>query len=82
MDHGKTMLPRLQMCKKMIFWLGQLPITFKGMIAHGHGDERYAQYSNELWPNDPNFTTRSLLFLQTLEVAPISTLKLLFKHTP
>jgi hypothetical protein len=23
------------------------------MIAHAHGDERYAQYSNELWPNDP-----------------------------
>jgi hypothetical protein len=26
-----------------------------GMIAHGHGDERYAQYSNELWPNNHNW---------------------------
>jgi len=40
----------------MICGLGQLPITLTGMIAHGHDDDRYAQYSNELWPNDPNFT--------------------------
>jgi hypothetical protein len=40
----------------MICGLGQLPITLMGMIAHGHGDERYPQYSNELWPNDRNFT--------------------------
>jgi len=36
---------------------------FIGMIAHGDGDERYVQYSNELWPNDPNFTIGSLLWL-------------------
>jgi hypothetical protein len=69
----KTMLPSLQVCNKMISSLGQLPITLMGMIVHGHGDERYTQYSNELWPNDPNFTIRSLLWLlRTLEVAPIS----------
>jgi hypothetical protein len=45
----------------MICGLGQLPITLMGMITHGHGDERYAQYSNELWPNDPNFTVGYLL---------------------
>ncbi len=55
------MLPRLQVCKKMIFGLAQLPITLMGMIAHGHGDERYAQYLNELLPNDPNFIIGSLL---------------------
>jgi hypothetical protein len=42
MDHAKTMLPRLQMCNKMIFGLGKLPITLTGMIVHGHGDEKYA----------------------------------------
>jgi hypothetical protein len=48
-------------------------------IAHGHGDEKYAQYSNELWPNDPNFTIRSLLWLLwTLEVALVLEPKLLF----
>jgi hypothetical protein len=41
--------------------LKQLPTTLTSMIAHGHGDEKYAQYSNELWPNDPNFTIGSLL---------------------
>ncbi len=27
MDHAKTMFPRLQVCNKMIFGIGQLPIT-------------------------------------------------------
>ncbi len=81
MDHAKTMLLRLQMCNKMISRLGQLPITLMSVIVHNHGDEGYAQYSNELWPNDPNFTIGSLLLLlRTLEAAPISKLKLLFEH--
>jgi hypothetical protein len=53
MDHAKITLSRLQMCNKLIFSLGRLPITLMGMITHGHGDERYAQYSNDLWPNNP-----------------------------
>jgi hypothetical protein len=81
MDHAKTMLPRLQVCNKMIFGLGQLPITLTRMITHGHGDERYAQCSNELWPNNSNFTIASLLWLLgTLEVALVSQLKLFFEH--
>ncbi len=83
MDHAKTTFLRLQVCNKMIFGLGQLHITLTKMIAHGHGDERYAQYSNESWPNNPNFTITSLLqLLQTLEVAQISKSKLLFEHPP
>ncbi len=63
--------------------LGQLPITFMGMIAHGHGDENYAQYFNKLWLNDPNFTIGSLLWLlQTLEVTLILESKLLSEHPP
>ncbi len=82
MDHAKTAFPRLQLCNKMIFRLGQLPITLMGMITHGHKDERYAQYFNELWPNNPNFTIGSLLqFFQTLEAALVNLeLKLLFEH--
>jgi len=65
----------------MIFGLGQLPITFIGMIAHGHIDERYGQYLNELWPNSPNFTMGSLLWLlRTLEVVLVLESKLLFEH--
>jgi hypothetical protein len=72
MDHEITTLPRLQMRNKIISRLGQLPITLTG-ITHDHMDERYAQYSNELWPNDPNFIIRSLLrLLGTLEVALVS----------
>jgi hypothetical protein len=48
MDHAKIALPSLQVCNKMIFGLKQLLVTFTGTITHGHGDERYAQYSNEL----------------------------------
>ncbi len=59
-DHAKIALPKLQVYNKMIFGLGQLPITLMSMIVHGN--ERYAQYSNELWPNDPNFTIGSLLW--------------------
>ncbi len=81
MDHAKIVLSRLQVCNKMIFRLGQLPITLMSMIAHGHRDERFAHYFNELWPNNPNFIIGSLLrLLQTLEVALILKSKLLFEH--
>jgi len=84
MDHAKIMLPRLQVCNKMISSLRQLPITLmRTIMHHGQGDERYAQYSNELWPNNPNFTIGFLLWmLWTLEVALVSKSKLLFEHPP
>jgi hypothetical protein len=67
----------------MIFELGQLFITLNGMNTHGCENEKYAQYLNELWPNDPNFTIGSFLgLLQLLEVVPISKSKLLFEHPP
>jgi len=43
MDYAKITFPRLQMTNKMICRFGQLPnVTLIGMIAHGHGDEKYA----------------------------------------
>jgi hypothetical protein len=81
MDHVKIALSRLQVVNKMICGLGQFPITLIGMIAHGHGDERCAQYSTELWPNDPNFTIGSLLsFFLTLEKALACESKMLFEY--
>ncbi len=47
----------------MVFGLGQLLVTLTTMIAYEHGDEIFVQYSNELWPNDPNFMIGSLLHL-------------------
>jgi hypothetical protein len=46
-------------------------------------NERYAQYSNELWLNDPNFAIGSLLQLfQTLEKVIVCGSKILFGHPP
>jgi len=61
MDHSKTTLLKLQVKNKMVVGLGELLITFTRMIAHGH--ETFVQYSNELWPNNLNFTIGSLLCL-------------------
>jgi hypothetical protein len=63
MDHSKTTLPRLQVKNKMVVGLGQLPIMLIKMIVHGHGDEVFDQYSNELWPNDLNFMIGYILRL-------------------
>jgi hypothetical protein len=51
------------MKNKMVSKLWQFPITLIGMIVHGHGDEAFIQYFNELWPNDPNFMIRLLICL-------------------
>ena len=81
MDTSKTALPRLRVQNKMISGLGQLPVNLTRMVTHGHGDGAYAHYSNELWPNDSNFTVSSLaLLLRTLERPPFKDSKVLFEH--
>ncbi len=58
-------------------------MTLIGMIAHGHGDEAFIQCFNELWPNDPNFTIRSLLHLfRNLENELIRESWVLFEFEP
>jgi hypothetical protein len=65
----------------MVVGLSQLLITLTKMSVHGHGDEAFAKYSNELWPNDPNFIIGFLLhLLRTLEKEPICELQRLFDH--
>jgi len=65
----------------MVAGLGQLPITLIETIIHGHGDEVFILYSNELWPNDLNFTIGYLLcLLQILEKEFICELQRLFDH--
>jgi hypothetical protein len=51
-------------------------------IAHGHGDKKYAQYLNELWPKNPNLIGSLLQLFCTLEVTSISYTKLLCKVEP
>jgi len=79
MDRVKTILPRFQVTNKMIFGLGKLPITLINMITHGHSNEIYAQYVNELWPNDPNSTLGSLLQKKLQFVNSKSCLSTLYK---
>jgi hypothetical protein len=82
MGDVKISFPRLQVTNKVICGLGQLPIMLTSIIAHGHDDER-TQYSNELWPNDPNFTIGSLLWLLSiLEKVPAYESKMLFEYCP
>jgi len=69
MHHVKIALPNITNMQQNDIWPWTITHYPMGMIMHGHGDERYAQYSNALWPNDPNFRIRSLLrLLWTLEV--------------
>jgi hypothetical protein len=48
MDHSKITNFQLQVKNIMVSKLGQLLVTLTRMIAHGHGDKAYVQYSNEL----------------------------------
>jgi hypothetical protein len=82
MDHtAKTTLPMLQVKNKMVARFSQLLIMFIRLITHQHGDEAFVQYSNELWPNDLNFTIGSLLcLLRTLEKELVHESQRLFDH--
>jgi hypothetical protein len=62
MDHSKIILLKLVVKKKGLMF-GKFPNTLTSLIAHGHGDETFVQYSNEFSPNDLNFTIGSLLQL-------------------
>ena len=50
-----------------------------GMIAHGHGDVRYAHYGLDIFPHDSNYTIRSMAkLLRDLEGPPKSSSRELF----
>jgi hypothetical protein len=52
-------------------------------MIHGHGDEAFAQYFNELWLNDPNFTIGSLLCLfHNFEMELVKESQVLFEFEP
>jgi len=68
---------------KMVFGLGELPMTLTQMITHGHGDKAFAQYFNELWLNYTNFKIGSLVQLfRSLEKEPIRESWVLFELNP
>ena len=57
----------------------KLPISVTGMLAHGHGDVRYAHYGLDIYPHDVNYTVGSFArLLRDLERIPKSSSRELF----
>ena len=60
MDHAKTASPVFSHKSKQLDGLTKLLVTVTGMIAHGHGDVRYAHYGLDIFLHDSNYTVGSL----------------------
>ena len=71
MDHSKTSSPHFSHKNKHMDSFMKLPISVTGMIAHGHGDIRYAHYGFDIFPTDSNHTVGSIAkLLRDLELPP------------
>jgi hypothetical protein len=71
MDHSKTASPHFSHKNKSTEAFMKLPVSVTGMIAHGHGDIRYAYYGLDLYPADSNHTVGSVAkVLRDLEDVP------------
>lgn len=79
MDHSKTASPHFSHKNKATESFMKLPVAVTGMIAHGHGDVRYAHYSLDIFPTDSNHTVGSLAkLLRDLEKPPVYSSRELF----
>ena len=79
MDHSKTASPALSHKTKHLDGLFKLPLSVTGILAHGHGDVRYAHYGLDIYPHDVNYTVGSFArLLRDLESAPTSSSRQLF----
>ena len=79
MDHSKTSSPHFSHKSKHMDSFMNLPISVTGMIAHGHGDIRYAHYGLDIFPTDSNHTMGSIAkLLRDLELPPKYSLQELF----
>jgi hypothetical protein len=57
----------------------KLPVAVTGMIAHGHGDVRYAHYGLDIYPSDSNHTVGSIAkLLRDLESLPMYSTRQMF----
>ena len=59
MDHAKTTSLVFSHKMKHLDGLTKLPFSMTGMLAHGHGDVKYAHYELDLYPHDANYTIGS-----------------------
>ena len=79
MDHVKTTSPMFSLKSKELDSLVKLPMFVIGMIAHGHGDVRYAHYGLDIFLQDSNYTIGSMAkLLRDLEGPPKSSFCQLF----
>jgi hypothetical protein len=71
MDHSKTTSPCFASKTKSVDAYLKFPVSVTGMIAHGHGDKKYAHYVLDLYPADSNCTIGSIArLLRDLERPP------------
>lgn len=79
MDHAKTSSPHYSHKSKATESFFKLPVAVTGMIAHGHGDIRYAHYGLDIFPTDSNHTIGSIAkLLRDLEQPPRNSSRKLF----
>jgi hypothetical protein len=79
MDHSKTMCPHFSHKNKALGSFMKLPVAVTGMIAHGHGDVRYAHYGLDIYPSDLNHTVGSIAkLLRDLEFPPVYSTRQMF----
>ena len=71
MDHSKISSPHFSHKNKHMDSFMKLPIPVTRMIAHGHGDIRYAHYGLDIFPMDSNHTVGSIAkLLRDLKLPP------------
>ena len=79
MDHVRTASSVFSHKSKELDSLVKLPLPMTGMIAHGHGDMRYAHYGLDIFFHDSNYTIGSMVkLLRDLEGPPKSSFRELF----
>ena len=79
MDHSKTAFPHFSHKSKSTDSFMKLPVAVTSMIAHGHGDIRYAHYGLDIFPTDSNHTIGSIAkSLRDLENPPTNSSRQLF----
>ena len=82
MDHSKTSSPHFSHKSKHMDSFMKLLISVTGMIAHGHGDIRYAHYGLDIFPSDSNHTVGSIAkLLRDLELPPKYSSRELFSRS-
>ena len=82
MDHAKIASPVFSHKTKHLDGFTKLLVSVTGMLAHGHGDVRYAHYGLDLYPHDANYTVGSIAkLLRDLELPPKSSSRQLFVNS-